>query len=801
MARVIEFILRAKNEASKEIEKLGGQFSALEGTMAGFKGIGKVAILGYAAMQVEEFVSELMVAGAQYERIRDAFEMTTGQIGENSTQVLAQLRAESKGMISDTDLMLSANKAIMLNVADSGQEIADLMKVATVRGRAFGLSAQQAFEDIVTGIGRASPRILDNIGIIAYGQKVFEDYAASIGKATDELDDMEKKQALLNLALQDLDELGAKDVKLDTAGRFEQGQAAIENSQANLGRSINESWGSVIGNVSGLLQELEKSTKLGLQIQEWNQLRNITTEINEQYVELAKAKDLALAFPEDAQFQNMVKEREDAIAALKQSMVEAGKDVTGPALDPGEIGRHIDDLDRATFGQLSLARAADEAQQATYNEGKALAEAADAADALAASNASLVSEFGALTLVATRAGKAVEDVAAALDKAAAAGRLQYGEIYDAAEGAANRIKNLAGEVVQYVGVEQAEQMAAQALSAVDATAEAMRSEGNVGLAGVLGIKEAENEATAGFEAIIEAAKSAGKEVFGFKDIVAAVADELDKLNQRAQALINSSLNVDRVDVDWREFMPHVDDIQENAFRVADIMVNGFKDQSWLEEFKNEAPDVYKALADAGDPQAAAAQVLRDFEDGLVPELIDKDAAKERIKRMILGEQNTKALAAEITAELAAEMGLNVADLEGTVGAALGLDKTKGITEANVSQVVGEVFNSALANLYSTGQDAGTNLSEGVTVGVMSASVGEHVVTIIDEDIKKKENVDSMFATGQSSGVVWGNGFIESVGANVPPALIGVLANLVSAQIAKDSTASTTAPDDAATSNK
>ena len=34
-----------------------------------------------------------------------------------------------------------------------------------VRGRAMGLSTTQAFGDIVTGIGRMSPLILDNLGI------------------------------------------------------------------------------------------------------------------------------------------------------------------------------------------------------------------------------------------------------------------------------------------------------------------------------------------------------------------------------------------------------------------------------------------------------------------------------------------------------------------------------------------------------------------------------------------------------------------------------------------------------------
>ena len=53
------------------------------------------------------------------------------------------------------------------------------------------------------GVGRASPLILDNIGILIDAEKTNKAYAASIGKSADQLTIYEKKQALLNRILQE----------------------------------------------------------------------------------------------------------------------------------------------------------------------------------------------------------------------------------------------------------------------------------------------------------------------------------------------------------------------------------------------------------------------------------------------------------------------------------------------------------------------------------------------------------------------------------------------------------------------
>jgi len=141
------------------------------------------------------------------------------------------LRGASQGMVSDFDLMQAASRAMMLGVSADAGQLSQLMEVAAIRGRAMGLSTTQAFNDIVTGIGRASPLILDNLGIVVDAEAGYEAYADSVGKTAEELSKAEKTQALLNGVLESskglLEATGG--LAVDNAGKWEQLSAAQKN--------------------------------------------------------------------------------------------------------------------------------------------------------------------------------------------------------------------------------------------------------------------------------------------------------------------------------------------------------------------------------------------------------------------------------------------------------------------------------------------------------------------------------------------------------------------------------------------
>lgn len=168
---------------------------------------------------------ELNTVGAASERLKQAFDDLAAYNNANADAIVASLKEASGGTIAETDLILAANRAMMLGIGADAEKLGDLMEVARFRGRAMGLSTEQAFSDIVTGIGRLSPMILDNLGIVIDAENTYGDYAESLGKSADELTDVEKKQALLNRVIAEGEKQisaagGIKDDDLDKLERL-----------------------------------------------------------------------------------------------------------------------------------------------------------------------------------------------------------------------------------------------------------------------------------------------------------------------------------------------------------------------------------------------------------------------------------------------------------------------------------------------------------------------------------------------------------------------------------------------------
>src|SRR5215204_3742886 len=183
--------------------------------------------------RVTEGFVELSKAGAEFERIQKAFQVTAIQMGEGWEEAMGNMRVGTRGTIDDMELMISANKAFALGVVRSSQELAELAKVSTVLGRRTGLGQEVAFERLLVGVGRLSPRILDDLGIAVNLTRL---YAEETGKLSSELSQAEKIQALLNFVLRE----GANVLKEypngleDAASGFERLGASWENLKLQL---------------------------------------------------------------------------------------------------------------------------------------------------------------------------------------------------------------------------------------------------------------------------------------------------------------------------------------------------------------------------------------------------------------------------------------------------------------------------------------------------------------------------------------------------------------------------------------
>lgn len=179
-------------------------------------------------------------SGAELKALEESYGRLTRVAGINGDEMLSKMKDVSMGTISNKDLVLAANKAMSLGVIKDTSEMATIMEVARVKGQNMGLSMTQAFDDLVTGLGRGSAMILDNLGIVVKVGEVNEDYAKSLGKTVQELTAAEQKQALVNAVIgQGQKELKAMgDIAITEKEKMEKLTATMTNLKDELGKKL-----------------------------------------------------------------------------------------------------------------------------------------------------------------------------------------------------------------------------------------------------------------------------------------------------------------------------------------------------------------------------------------------------------------------------------------------------------------------------------------------------------------------------------------------------------------------------------
>lgn len=226
------------------IAGLGGQLSQLGGTAGQIAGsIGNLAgsfgTLGGigAAIGLGKVAIDLSVAGANADLVRQRFDGLAESAGTTGNALLAALQKASGGEIDNLSLELASNRAQILGVAKSAEEMSVLLSIARDRAQQLGTSSSKAFDDLVTGLGRGSPLILDNLGIMVSVKEANDQYAASLGKTAAALTEAEQKQALINAVLAQgrasLAETGG--AVASTSGAFQQFNTNLSNIGSSIG--------------------------------------------------------------------------------------------------------------------------------------------------------------------------------------------------------------------------------------------------------------------------------------------------------------------------------------------------------------------------------------------------------------------------------------------------------------------------------------------------------------------------------------------------------------------------------------
>lgn len=199
--------------------------------------------------------------GQRIDGLTQSFEDLQASIGRIGTQSLQELRNATRGLVSDLELFEAANNAVLLGVDRGTGAFTELAAAAVTLGQATGRTATQALNDLTTGIGRQSRLILDNLGIIVDTNKAYEDYAASIGVATNALTEQQQTLAFQAAVLDSVNakvaELGEIQENAGTAAL--RAEAAFSNLRKEFlqGLSSSTELGSAIGELADALRDVD----------------------------------------------------------------------------------------------------------------------------------------------------------------------------------------------------------------------------------------------------------------------------------------------------------------------------------------------------------------------------------------------------------------------------------------------------------------------------------------------------------------------------------------------------------------
>ena len=224
------FFINVKERGAK---KAAGNIGLVTGSMK--KMAAQVAI---AAGGMELF-RKAIGRSAEVEGVRRGFDNLAKSAGF-SANAFDKFKKATDGTIDNLTLLKQANSAMLLGITDSEDQMANMFDIAQRLGQSLGIDTVQSIESLVTGLGRQSKLMLDNLGIMVDTGKANEDYAESIGKTVGQLSDQERKTAFTNAAMKEanflVEQLGSE--QLTTKDKIAQMNTALLESLTAFGNLL-----------------------------------------------------------------------------------------------------------------------------------------------------------------------------------------------------------------------------------------------------------------------------------------------------------------------------------------------------------------------------------------------------------------------------------------------------------------------------------------------------------------------------------------------------------------------------------
>lgn len=255
--RILEIILRARDEATKTIEKaskgIAGSLKNAEDASKAFTA--SVIGLGVATAGI---IGTSTLTAARTETLGVAMQAVAKATG-TSTKLLAEQEKTLKNQGITTQ---EARKTLTLFM-QSQLDVAQAAKIARVAQDLAVIAGEDSSATtgrLTEAIATMNPMLLRQVGIVRNSEEVFADYGKTIGKGGDKLTETEKKQAMVNLILAEGNKVaGTYEAAMDTAGKKLGSLSRYMEEAANtVGTFFLPAFGGVIDVVTELFKQVNE---------------------------------------------------------------------------------------------------------------------------------------------------------------------------------------------------------------------------------------------------------------------------------------------------------------------------------------------------------------------------------------------------------------------------------------------------------------------------------------------------------------------------------------------------------------
>jgi len=222
-----------------------------------------LAAVGAITALIGSFIA-LGNRGAPLQEIGIAFDHITASIGVNSQKLLKDLQAASEGTIASFDLIKTASNALVGTTGQLGQSLGNtlpqFLKIAKAQADATGRSVNELFNNIVEGVKKGTPKLIESTGLIIDQKKAYQDYAKTLGVTVAQLSDTDRSMALLGATLDAgtvaINALG--DASESNADKLDRQQASITNTIDAFAIAVQPAFGVVLDSTQKVLDQFQQ---------------------------------------------------------------------------------------------------------------------------------------------------------------------------------------------------------------------------------------------------------------------------------------------------------------------------------------------------------------------------------------------------------------------------------------------------------------------------------------------------------------------------------------------------------------